>query len=514
MKNLLFSLIAAGMLIPSDAPAGNTFTFRLLSEPETLDWNKAHTSVETHLLMNLMEGLVQIEKGLKVAPAIAESWRISRDGRVYTFKLRRGVKWSDGALVKAGDFYESWKRLLTPATAASYAYMLFDVENAEKFYKGEIKDFKEVGIKAPDDHTFEVRLARPVAYWIYLPTFWVTFPVRKDLIEKHGRDWVRPGKMVTTGPFTLASHELESKIILKANPHYYGRRGNIDTAVGLIVNDDASALALYESGKLDFLVDIMTLDLKRLAAGRDLKVFPYLKTVYIGYVAKNAPVSSVVLRQAISMSIDKSKIPQILHGQQTPTGSFVPVGMMAYSSKTGLPYDPARARAQLKKAGIDPAKLPRLSFLIPNWDKQITLAQYIQSELKKNLGLNVDVSPYDHKTFRAQMNLFSHSFYLVSWAADYPDPDNFLSVFSSFSGNNRTGWMDAAYDALVLKARGMQDKKAREKTYGELQKILIERDAAILPLYHENNIALVRPRTEGVVLNPLNYLILKNARVK
>lgn len=486
-----------------------TFTFRIQGEPETLDWNRAHTPIETYLLMNLMEGLLTFDSQFKVAPALAESWKISKDGKTYIFKLRPGVQWSDGVPLKAKDFIYSWKRLLSPLTAASYAYFLFDIEGAEAFNQGKLRDFNQVGVKAPDDHTLEIKLLRPMAHWIYIPTFWVTFPLREDVVEKHGSAWATPGRMVTLGPYTLVSHDLESKITLKAFAGYYGKRGNVDQAVGLIVKDDSTALTLYESGKLDFLIDISTLDLKRLAHNPELKAFPYLKTGYLGFVTDKYPVSNVRVRRAIAMAIDRSKLGEILHGGQKPAASFVPPPMMAASAKIGLPFDPVRAKAELQASGLDLSKPLNLDIVLPNWDKPLTLAQFIQGQLKTHLGIQANLQPFDHKTFRAQLDLHAYPMFEASWSADYPDPDNFMSLFLGASGNNRTTWKSAKYDELVIKGRGLRDAKEREKLYLQAQRILQEEDAVVLPLYYEPNMALVRSRVQGLELNPLNYLLLR-----
>jgi oligopeptide transport system substrate-binding protein len=183
-------------------PNGKTFTFRLLGDPETLDWNRAHTSVETHLLINLMEGLVSYDKDLGVIPALAETWTRSSDGKTYTFKLRKGVKWSDGVPLTAKDFVYSWKRLLSPVTSASYAYLLFEVEGAEDFYKGKSADFSTVGVSAPDDSTFVVKLRNPVAYFIHIPTFWVTFPLREDVVHSFELSHGHP-KVLDSAPDVL-----------------------------------------------------------------------------------------------------------------------------------------------------------------------------------------------------------------------------------------------------------------------------------------------------------------------
>jgi oligopeptide transport system substrate-binding protein len=462
-----------------------------------------------------MEGLISFDSQFKTAPALAQSWKISPDGKTYTFNLRPGVKWSDGVELRARDFVYSWKRLLSPATAASYAYLLFDIEGAEAFNRGQIKDFDQVGVKAINDLTLQVKLKKPVAHWIYIPTFWVTFPLREDVVTKHGSAWESPGRMVTLGPYTLASHDLDSKIVMTANPNYYGAKGNIETITGLIVKDDSTALTLYETGKLDFLTDISTLDLKRLEGKPELKTFPYLKTGYLGFVLNRYPVSNVHLRKAIAMAIDKSRLQAILHGGQQPATSFVPPGMLAHSKSEGLPFDPERAKSELKLSGVETiGGKAQLDLILPNWDKQLTLAQFIQNELKKNLNLNVVLQPFDHKTFRAQLDLHAFPLFEGSWSADYPDPDNFMSIFLADSGNNRSQWKSAKYDELVLSARFTQDAKAREAKYRQASKILLEEDAVVLPLYYEPNMALVRSRVKGLELNPLNYLLLKKVNLE
>lgn len=509
-----FCILAVGSTSAwAGAEGGKTFTFRIRGEPETLDWNKAHTPIETYLLMNLMEGLVTFDSNMKVVPSLAQSWTQSPDGRTYTFKLRPNVKWSDGKALKAGDFVYSWKRLLSPLTAASYAYFLFDIEGAEYFNKGTLKDFNDVGVKAIDDFTLQVKLNRPVAHWIYIPTFWVTFPMREDVVEKYGAGWASPGRMVSLGPFTLEAHDLDSKIVMRSNPTYYGKKGNISQAVGLIVQDDATAMTLYEAGKLDFLTDIATLDLKRMEGRPDLKAFPYMKVVYLGLVSSKYPVQNAHLRRAIAMAIDKTRLGLFLHGKQEPATSFVPPKMLGHSAKLGLKFDPTRARSELKAAGMDASRTLNLEMLLPNWDKPMMLAQFIQAELKRNLGIEVSLQPFDNKTFRAQLDLHTYPLFEASWSADYPDPDNFLSVFLSNSGNNRTTWKSEKFDELVLNARGHQSASVREKLYLQAQKLLIEDEAVIVPLNYEPNMALVRKGVRNLELNPLNYLLLRNVEM-
>ena len=527
-KKIVFLAFIFGVIVYSllrfsssqDAIASNTvksnpvtFKMRLTGEPETLDWNLAHTMIESYLLMNLMEGLVTFDRELNVIPNLAEKWKVSDDGKTYTFYLKKDVLWSDGVPLTAQHFLYSWKRLLSPLTAASYAYFLFDVVGAKEFNSGELKDFKKVGIKTLDDHTFQVELKKPIAHWISIPSFWVTFPLRKDVVSKHGSAWPKPGRMVTVGPFTLSSYDIGSKIVLTENKNYHRKKGNIQKIVAQIVQDDSTALNLYEVGKLDFLTDISTIDLKRLQGREDLKSFSYLKTGYLGFSVNRYPITNVHLRKAIAMAIDKSKIGAILHGGQKPARSFIPPPLFSSSNTLGYSFDPKSAKRELSKAGWDSTTPLKLELLTSNWDKSLTLTQFIQGQLKQNLGLDVSIQPYDHKSFRAQLDLHVYSSFLLSWGADFPDPDNFLSVFLSRSGNNRTTWKNSDYDELVYKARALKDKKKREEAYISAQKILLNDDVVIVPLYYEPNMALVNKKVRGIFINPMNYLFLRDVYV-
>lgn len=496
------------------APEAGTFTFRLQGEPETLDWNRAHTTAETYLLLNLMEGLLELDSNLKVRPRLAERYTVSPDGKVYTFHLRKGVRWQDGVPLRAADFVFSWKRLLSPLTAASYAYLLFDVAGAKDFYDGKSKDFSKVGIRAVNDATLEVRLRRPVAYWQYIPTFWVTFPLRQDVVEKHGASWPMPGKMVTLGPYSLISREMDSKLVLEANPRYWSKRGNVRRLVAQIVRDDQTALTLFETGHLDFLAELPLLELRRLSNKPELRVFPYLKTSYLGFNTSKYPMSTSRFRRAVAMAIDKKKLVEGLQGRFTPATSFLPLGMDGHDAGDGLPFDLLRARSELRMSGVDSASGPvTLDLLAYNLDKNKLMAEMIQAQLKRNLGIQVNIELYDTKAFPAQVDLGVYPMFQGMWGADYPDPDNFLGIFTSNSGNNRTGWKNARYDQWIDRARTLRSVSDRRKLYDQAEKLLIEQDAVIVPLFYEPLVALVSRRSRNVTVNPMNYLFVRDVEV-
>ncbi len=486
-----------------------TFKFRLLAEPISLDWHVASSAVETPILMNMMEGLMEVDPNLKPKTCLAEKMVISKDQKVYTFFIRKNAMWSDGVPLKARDFVEGWKRLLTASTAAPYAYLLFDVVGAEEFNQGKITDFSQVGIVAKDEHTLEVTLKRPIAYFPYLAGFWPLFPVRHDLIEKYGTQWTRPGKLVTVGPYYLESYQIENKLVLKANPHYWRTRGNVTEVVVQIIKDSATALKVFRSGGIQLMVDFSPDDLKQARAMPEFRTFPYLKTHYLAFRVKDAVSENLNFRQALIRAIDKKPIPQVLNGTQKVSTTIIPPKVVGYDSKMGVNFDVAEAKEYLKKSGIDPEKT-EIQLVARNSERPRILAQYIQAKLKENLGLHVQIQLYDHKVFRSEVASQKIPLMLMVWAADYPDGDSFMGLFESNTGNNLTHYSNPKYDENIAQARMEWNTLKREKLYREAQEMLQVQDAAILPLYYEENEALVAKNVKGFTLNPIGYFFIRD----
>lgn len=490
-----------------------TFVYRLTGEPETLDWNKASGNVETNLITNLMEGLVGYDSQMRIVPKLARSWEISPDGKVYTFHLRPGVQWSDGVPLRAQDFVFSWQRLLSPLTGAPYAYLLQDIQGADAFRQGKNPEFASVGVRALNDSTLQVQLERPVAHWLNIPTFWVTFPMRKDVVELAGNSWARPGQIVTLGPYSWISHDIQSKLVFRANPRYWGQRGNVQEVVARIIRDDAEALRLYESGRLDFLAGLTSVDSERLRKRRDFRSFPALKTGYLGFTVKQYPVSDVHFRRGLAQAIDRSGIRKILAAGHLPAHSFIPPGVPSFDPNGGLLFDPVAARKEIRLAGLDPSAPLQLELLVLGWEQQLLVGQFVQNEWKRNLGLDVSLKVLDRKDFRAQMEMGNQSLFIGIWAADYPDPENFFSVFLKDSGNNRARWSQARYDELIHSARSSKNPTFRNRAYREAHELLLRDEVVLVPLYHEANLGLVKSRVRGLRVSPLSVLEIREIQL-
>ena len=489
--------------------------FRLTAEPATLDWSMARSSHETYVIMNLMEGLVSESPELHPQPALAQSWEMSPDGKTYTFQIRPGVKWSDGRVLKAQDFVDSWIRLLDAKTGSSYASFLFDLENADAFHSGRKKS-SDVGVKALGDNKLQLKLKEPVPYFLHLLSFWVTFPIRSDLVKKHGSAWAKAPNLATLGPYLLEEWAPGKMIRLRRNPQYYGVAPGIERVEARIEPDDGIARRQFEAGELDFLLDATTGDLMKAASsgGRTrVEQFPYLVTYYLGFNLGGArPLAEATIRKALGSAIERDKIPSILQGGQVPAKGWIPPGLEGGSHEAWTVDSLFEARGALAKAGFTESEgFPKLRLWVEKFDGASKLGGFIQQSLHEKLGIECSVRIADSASeYQAALKAGKADLFVGHWGADFPDAINFLEVFSAKSGTNATGWKNAEYDRMLAGARMTLDPEARQRTYALAEKTLVEKEAVIFPLFHRKNAVLLGSRIGEFRISPLNYLFLRD----
>ncbi|MBI3812446.1 MAG: peptide ABC transporter substrate-binding protein [Nitrospirae bacterium] len=486
----------------------------LSNEPPTLDWNLATDSVSFTVLINLMEGLTEYDEQLRPRPAAARSWDVSRDGRVYLFHLREDARWSDGKPVTAGEFEYSWKRLLNPKTAAEYAYFLYDIEGAEDYNTGKVSDPDSVGVRALDDRTLEVRLRKPIVFFPSIATFMVTFPMRRDIVEKFGERWTEPENIVTNGPFMLDEWRHEYKLTLRPNPYYFGPLPALGKVTMFVVNESTTALTLYETGDLE----MANLPPEAIAAYRgnpDYFTAPLLRGYYYGFNVLKPPFTDPRVRRAFSMAIDRREFPAILKRGEIPSSFWIPPGMPYHNSAIGLPFDPGAARKLLAEAGYPGGHgFPTVTAVFNTGPENSLIAENLQAQWKRNLGLEVLLDNQEWKVYLNRLLTDPPPLFRLGWGADYPDPDNFMNLFTSTSGNNRGRWKNDRYDRLIRSAAADPDPARRQAGYDEAQRILLETDAAIMPLFVATQNWVVKPYVRGLQINALELLTLKAVRLE
>ena len=499
----------------SNNPSADPSIFRMSikTEPPTLDGTLATDSVSVTILANLMEGLTQYDADLNPIPAVAKRWGYSNEGQTITFYLRDDVYWSDGKKVTAEDFEYSWKRLLDPNTAAQYAYFLFDIKNASEYNSGKIKDRDEVGVRALASDILEVTLKKPVVYFPSITTFMVTYPLRQDIIEKYGDSWTDPGKIVTNGPYLLKQWEHEYKLILKANPKHYEGKPKINEVHIFVVQEQTTALTLYETGELDY-IELPPIAIPHFKKSPEYRNKPQLRGYYYGFNVKKPPFDNVLVRQALAQSIDRSLIPKILKGDEIPSSSWIPKGMFGYNESIGSKFNPQKARSLLAEAGYaDGKNFPKVTAVFnTGGEKHKLIGGFLQEQWKKHLNVEVQLESQEWKVFLSRLDLDPPQIFRLGWGADFPDPDNFMNLFIASSGNNRLQWSNSDYDKLVALGSTLKNPKERKKIYDQAQVLLTETEVPMIPLFVSTQNLLVKPYIKGLKTNAMELLYLKKIR--
>ncbi len=485
---------------------------RLPTEPPTLDWHLSTDNVSKEVINNLQIGLLGHNSETKVEAALAESWTTSADLTEHTFKLRQDAVWSDGVPLEAQHFVDGWERALSPKTASEYAYFLFDVKNAEEYQSGKLTDFSKVGIQALDKHTLKVTLKGPVSYWLHIPTFWTTYPIRKDVLAKHGERWTEPENIVTLGPYLLKERQRDSKIVLVKNEKFFGAKEvTIPEVEFRIVKDDSVAVSLFDTGDLDIVRTLPPTQLRSLAQLPEFKQSPYLRLTYFGFNIKDPTVKDPKVREALVKAIDREELVSLLRPMVQATKSWIPLDLDGSSPEAGISTDIEGAKKIW--AGIkNPPK--KIALWFDQNETYKLVAENLQAQWKKNLGVEIELSSQEWKVYLKQLDSKAPAIWRLGWGADYPDPDTFMGMFKCNSGNNKTGFCSAKFDELVTKASQVADMAERTKLYTEAQKIFLEQEIAMIPLFQEQSLHLVSQRVEGFKVDLIGDFLFKRLRLK
>lgn len=493
-----------------------TLRINLGAEPPSLDWHVSTDSASFDVVSNIMVGLTQYQNDLSCTPACAASWEISDGGKTYTFHLRKDLRWTDGKPLLAGDFEYAWKRLLNPATASQYAFFLYEVVNAYEYNTGKLKDAGKLGARALDDYTFEVRLRKPAAFFIYLTAFCPTYPQRKDVVEGFGDRWTEPGNIVTNGPFKLYRWEHEYKIELVANETFFEGEPALKKIKLFMIPEQSTAFALYENNELDYVDNrsFSTPDVERYRKSPEYSNIPLLRGNYVGFNVKKAPFTDVRVRRAFSMAIDRAVFPRILRRGERPAANWIPPGLAGHDDHSGPPFDAAAARLLLQEAGFgNPADFPKVALLYPNREDVRVVVEAIQDQIKRNLGIRIDLVNQEWKVYLQTLHRDAPPVYRASWGADFPDPETFMNLFTTHNGNNHTGWSNPKYDDLVSRAAGEQDQDRRADLYRQADVLLCKEEAPIVVTYLATQNLMVKPWVKGIALNPLDLQFFKTVTV-
>ena len=499
-------------------PLKDTFRFNIATEPPTLDWSKATDTTSSLIVDNIMDGLLDYDfskPSIGLKSALAEKWTSTPEGKKWTFTIKKGIKWSDGKEFKADHVRDGWERLLNPKTASEYAYFLYPIKKARAYNEGKIKDFSEVGVSVNEQGQLVVELLERKSYFPYFVSHTSTYPIRKDIIEKYGNQWTDPRNIVTLGAYKLKKWEHDKRIVLEKNKDYYNRPAWIKNIIIEIIPESGTAFNLFEKGRLDAIGGLPSRELPVLRKKKEYRTHPILATYYYGINIKQKPFDDKRVRKAFSLAIDRKEITDLLQGDQVPLTGWIPKGLLGYDPSIGAGFDPEKARTLLNEAGYkDRSSFPRVTISYNTHEDHKRVAEKVQAQWKKHLDVQVDLSNEEWKTYLQSLKTGRQQIYRMGWVADYPDPDNFMTLMTSYSENNRTQWGDIRFDTLVEKAGILADENERLKLYREAQKILVEEAVPVIPIYSSQSHWLISNRVIKFPLNIMGKISFKEVKLR
>jgi len=495
-------------------PRENILRMNNGAEPETYDPGLAVGQPDGRVARILFEGLtVPNAKTLAPEPGQAERWETSANGLTYTFHLRRHLIWSDGTPLTARDFVWSWLRVLKPTNAARYAGLLYPILNAEAYNKGQISDSTQVGIAAPDDTTLIVTLHDPTSYFLFLTQFYTYLPVPRQVLARWGNQWTRPAHIVSNGAFTLAEWRQQDRFEFRKNPRYWDAASvRLDGIVAYSVEDLNTSVNLYKAGVIDWTTAnyIPAPFIPYLFRYADFQHQPYQSVYFYSVNVTRKPLDNVWVRRALNYAIDRDAIAHdLLKNTRDPWGNFTPRGYPGYTPPPPIGFDPAKARACLAKAGYPEGRgCPKISIMFNTSEDHRRIAEAIQQMWTRELHLSVELSNQEWGSYLQATTQLQYDVARRSWIGDYLDPNTFLACMVTGDGNNRSGWSNPRYDALLRQAGREVDAAKRLAILSQAEALLLD-ESPILPIYHYTVNDLVKPYVHGIYPTALDTHPLK-----
>lgn len=483
---------ATAIFTPKTVDAAKTISLNAGMEPTGLNTLTSTYAIEFSLFKHMYENLVTLDDDDNTVPGAAESWDYDEDTLTYTFHLRKDGVWTNGDPVTAKDFEFAWSQALNPDVASDYAYFLYFIKNAEKYFNGEVT-WDEVGVKVVDDYTLEVTMEQPTPYALFLFSFGTLAPINQRFYEAVGADLysTEAQYFCTNGPFALTEWSHNDKIVMQKNDAWHGAADvEVEEIDWKIITDANAALSSFLAGDLD-MVGLGTGELikQATAAGATIQSYTDGTAFYIYFNNNDQYLSNVNLRRALFNAIDEQKeIDTVWQNDNEPMTSFTAPGVSAtdgtsFAGKVGELYAPSRDQEKAKEylatalseLGCTVDELSaHLSIDCGDSATSIAEASFYQEQWRQVLGIEVTVNSMITKQGSQNRKTGNYVMSITGWGPDYNDPNTFLDLWVTDGGNNQTGFSNERYDELIDLAAKETDLEKRESYFIECEQIIAD----------------------------------------
>lgn len=483
---------ATAIFTPKTVDAAKTISLNAGMEPTGLNTLTSTYSTEFALFKHMYENLVTLDDDDNTVPGAAESWDYDEDTLTYTFHLRKDGVWTNGDPVTAKDFEFAWSQALNPDVASDYAYFLYFIKNAEKYFNGEVT-WDEVGVKVVDDYTLEVTMEQPTPYALFLFSFGTLAPINQRFYEAVGADLysTEAQYFCTNGPFALTEWSHNDKIVMQKNDAWHGAADvEVEEIDWKIITDANAALSSFLAGDLDMVgLDTGELIKQATAAGATIQSYTDGTSFYIYFNNNDQYLSNVNLRRALFNAIDEQKeIDTVWQNDNEPMTSFTAPGVSAtdgtsFAGKVGELYAPSRDQEKAKEylatalselgCTVDDLSA-HLSIDCGDSATSIAEASFYQEQWRQVLGIEVAVNSMITKQGSQNRKTGNYVMSVTGWGPDYNDPNTFLDLWVTDGGNNQTGFSNERYDELIDLASKETDLEKRESYFIECEQIIAD----------------------------------------
>jgi len=484
-------------------------------EPQTLDPHLAEGLPSAHILRDLFEGLTSESPDGRIIPGAAIRWNISRDGKTYTFYLRRDAHWSNGDPVTSEDFVYSLRRSADPATASKYAAVLLPIENADEVLNGNLPP-DQLGVSAMDEFTLQIRMKGPTPYFLALLNHPSTYPVHRASVEAHGSAFSRPGNLVSNGAYVLSDWIIRSRIELVKNPKYWDAQNVIiDKVVYYPFEDQSTALKRFRAGKLDWTAEVPNNQFKWLQQHYpdELVISPWLGSYFFGFNLEREPfIADPEIRLALVLALDRELLTtKVTQFGELPSFNLVPPGIRDYISPVPEWAEwtqaerEAEARRLYAEAGYSEAHPLKFEIRYTAGENNKKMALAAASLWKQVLGVQATLLNEENRVFlqNRDRKILTQVFQ-SGWISDYADPYSFLNLFRSGGGRNYYGYNNSLYDALLDEIAAERIPSRRRLLMYETERLLLT-DVPFIPLYTYVTKRMVNPLLKGWQSNVMDH---------
>lgn len=513
---ILLVLVMVGLTpVTLASDTSNRVIFQMSGEPERMDPTMNDYSGGSYALQSLFRGLYKFGEDGTIVPALAESYELSEDGTVYTFKLREDLKWSDGSPLTAHDFEYSWKRVLDPALASQTAYSLYNVvKGGREYYVDQAITADEVGVKALDDVTLQVELYAPTPYFLSLTATTAYYPVKKELVESDP-DWEWNDKTyVSNGPYMLKEMRRDEKFIFAKNPYYYNAdEVKLDEVEFIFLSASETALLAFENNDIDIATSVNADALDKYIDTDVMTISPRIGYRYYEIRTTRDPFTDPRVRKALAMSLDRSVITNVIMKTfETPLQGFVPHAFPDLLDDTkswrevhgnAFEEDVEAAKALLAEAGYPNGEgIPTMRIVqTPNATLE-AVAQAMAQMWKQNLNIDCEILSVESGIYwddtSSPRRTGEYEIAYMGYTGDYLDPTSLMFIFASYDDNEVTGWANEEYDALMtLLATGISGAEREEAI--EKAEAILANEFPVIPIYSYDVKTLVNERVGGFI---------------